>query len=184
MLRKERELEEARKKLAQIRQQQYKFLPSELREDEGWPTEQAGCELMYKWETFLSEGDVANVLSASLLSQNQWLNSTWNRLVWWENKCLCSVCICARVCVCVWSMYVCQWMALTLIWRELVLWATCDSWVKFCDKCLFALLVIVLHEYYWLLQSGIKDISNAEFLYNHWMFCICWGFSANMMSWW
>ncbi|XP_056272061.1 talin-2-like isoform X2 [Pseudoliparis swirei] len=35
MLRKERELEEARKKLAQIRQQQYKFLPSELREEEG-----------------------------------------------------------------------------------------------------------------------------------------------------
>ncbi|KAM9377709.1 LOW QUALITY PROTEIN: talin-2 [Pholidichthys leucotaenia] len=35
MLRKERELEEARKKLAQIRQQQYKFLPSELREDKG-----------------------------------------------------------------------------------------------------------------------------------------------------
>ncbi|XP_075894320.1 talin-2 isoform X2 [Nelusetta ayraudi] len=35
MLRKERELEEARKKLAQIRQQQYKFLPTELREDEG-----------------------------------------------------------------------------------------------------------------------------------------------------
>uniref|UniRef100_A0A670JLJ5 Talin 1 n=1 Tax=Podarcis muralis TaxID=64176 RepID=A0A670JLJ5_PODMU len=34
MLRKERELEEARKKLAMIRQQQYKFLPSELR-DEG-----------------------------------------------------------------------------------------------------------------------------------------------------
>ncbi|XP_078286201.1 talin-2 isoform X2 [Rhinoraja longicauda] len=34
MLRKERELEEARKKLAQIRQQQYKFLPSELREEE------------------------------------------------------------------------------------------------------------------------------------------------------
>ncbi|XP_030649998.1 talin-2 isoform X2 [Chanos chanos] len=34
MLRKERELEEARKKLAQIRQQQYKFLPSELREDQ------------------------------------------------------------------------------------------------------------------------------------------------------
>lgn len=34
MLRKERELEEARKKLAQIRQQQYKFLPSELREDD------------------------------------------------------------------------------------------------------------------------------------------------------
>ncbi|KAI2662682.1 Talin-2 [Labeo rohita] len=34
MLRKERELEEARKKLALIRQQQYKFLPSELREDE------------------------------------------------------------------------------------------------------------------------------------------------------
>lgn len=33
MLRKERELEEARKKLAQIRQQQYKFLPTELRED-------------------------------------------------------------------------------------------------------------------------------------------------------
>nr|XP_045251514.1 talin-2 isoform X4 [Macaca fascicularis] len=35
MLKKERELEEARKKLAQIRQQQYKFLPTELREDEG-----------------------------------------------------------------------------------------------------------------------------------------------------
>uniref|UniRef100_UPI00358E49C6 talin-2-like n=1 Tax=Myxine glutinosa TaxID=7769 RepID=UPI00358E49C6 len=34
MLRKERELEDARRKLAQIRQQQYKFLPSELREDE------------------------------------------------------------------------------------------------------------------------------------------------------
>ncbi|XP_042366162.1 talin-2a isoform X1 [Plectropomus leopardus] len=34
MLRKERELEEARKKLAQIRQQQYKFLPTELREDD------------------------------------------------------------------------------------------------------------------------------------------------------
>ncbi|KAG7247966.1 hypothetical protein CRUP_005186, partial [Coryphaenoides rupestris] len=33
MLRKERELDEARKKLATIRQQQYKFLPSELRED-------------------------------------------------------------------------------------------------------------------------------------------------------
>uniref|UniRef100_A0A8C2H879 Talin 1 n=1 Tax=Cyprinus carpio TaxID=7962 RepID=A0A8C2H879_CYPCA len=33
MLRKEKELEEARKKLAMIRQQQYKFLPSELRED-------------------------------------------------------------------------------------------------------------------------------------------------------
>ncbi|XP_041835745.1 talin-2a isoform X2 [Melanotaenia boesemani] len=33
MLRKERELEEARKKLAQIRQQQYKFLPTELRGD-------------------------------------------------------------------------------------------------------------------------------------------------------
>ncbi|XP_030044269.1 LOW QUALITY PROTEIN: talin-2 [Microcaecilia unicolor] len=33
MLKKERELEEARKKLAQIRQQQYKFLPTELRED-------------------------------------------------------------------------------------------------------------------------------------------------------
>uniref|UniRef100_A0A3P8VSG0 Talin 2a n=1 Tax=Cynoglossus semilaevis TaxID=244447 RepID=A0A3P8VSG0_CYNSE len=33
MLRKERELEDARRKLAQIRQQQYKFLPSELRED-------------------------------------------------------------------------------------------------------------------------------------------------------
>uniref|UniRef100_A0A672PZH2 Talin-1-like n=1 Tax=Sinocyclocheilus grahami TaxID=75366 RepID=A0A672PZH2_SINGR len=33
MLRKERELEEARKRLAMIRQQQYKFLPSELRED-------------------------------------------------------------------------------------------------------------------------------------------------------
>uniref|UniRef100_A0A673HZU2 Talin-1-like n=1 Tax=Sinocyclocheilus rhinocerous TaxID=307959 RepID=A0A673HZU2_9TELE len=33
MLRKERELEDARKKLAMIRQQQYKFLPSELRED-------------------------------------------------------------------------------------------------------------------------------------------------------
>ncbi|XP_035251832.1 talin-2-like isoform X1 [Anguilla anguilla] len=33
MLRKERELEEARKKLAQIRQQQYKFLPTELREE-------------------------------------------------------------------------------------------------------------------------------------------------------
>ncbi len=36
MLRKERELEEARKKLAHIRQQQYKFLPSELREDQSW----------------------------------------------------------------------------------------------------------------------------------------------------
>ena len=36
MLRKERELDEARKKLAQIRQQQYKFLPSELREDHSW----------------------------------------------------------------------------------------------------------------------------------------------------
>uniref|UniRef100_A0A3P9P7A1 Talin 1 n=1 Tax=Poecilia reticulata TaxID=8081 RepID=A0A3P9P7A1_POERE len=35
MLRKERELEEARNKLAMIRKQQYKFLPSELREDEG-----------------------------------------------------------------------------------------------------------------------------------------------------
>ncbi|XP_048223931.1 talin-2-like [Perognathus longimembris pacificus] len=35
MLKKERELEEARKTLAQIRQQQYKFLPTELREDEG-----------------------------------------------------------------------------------------------------------------------------------------------------
>uniref|UniRef100_A0A8C0UMK5 Talin 1 n=1 Tax=Cyanistes caeruleus TaxID=156563 RepID=A0A8C0UMK5_CYACU len=34
MLRKERELEEARKKLAMIRQQQYKFLPSELRDEE------------------------------------------------------------------------------------------------------------------------------------------------------
>uniref|UniRef100_A0A674DRQ9 Talin 2 n=1 Tax=Salmo trutta TaxID=8032 RepID=A0A674DRQ9_SALTR len=34
MLRKERELEDARKKLAQIRQQQYKFLPTELREDQ------------------------------------------------------------------------------------------------------------------------------------------------------
>ncbi|KAE8617177.1 hypothetical protein XENTR_v10008999 [Xenopus tropicalis] len=34
MLKKERELEEARKKLAQIRQQQYKFLPSALREEE------------------------------------------------------------------------------------------------------------------------------------------------------
>ncbi|KAK6492675.1 talin-1 [Huso huso] len=34
MLRKERELDEARKKLATIRQQQYKFLPTELREDE------------------------------------------------------------------------------------------------------------------------------------------------------
>ncbi|NWW32063.1 TLN1 protein, partial [Panurus biarmicus] len=34
MLRKERELEEARKKLAMIRQQQYKFLPSELRNEE------------------------------------------------------------------------------------------------------------------------------------------------------
>ncbi|KAM6228558.1 talin-1-like isoform 2-T3 [Spheniscus humboldti] len=34
MLRKERELEEARKKLAIIRQQQYKFLPSELRDEE------------------------------------------------------------------------------------------------------------------------------------------------------
>ncbi|CAM9487463.1 talin-2 [Lampetra fluviatilis] len=33
MLRKERELDEARRKLAQIRQQQYKFLPTELRED-------------------------------------------------------------------------------------------------------------------------------------------------------
>lgn len=33
MLRKERELEEARKRLAMIRQQQYKFMPSELRED-------------------------------------------------------------------------------------------------------------------------------------------------------
>lgn len=33
MLRKERELIEARKKLAMIRQQQYKFLPSELMED-------------------------------------------------------------------------------------------------------------------------------------------------------
>ncbi|XP_076020392.1 talin-1 isoform X2 [Genypterus blacodes] len=33
MLRKERELEEARKRLATIRQQQYKFLPTELRED-------------------------------------------------------------------------------------------------------------------------------------------------------
>ncbi|KAJ8392765.1 hypothetical protein AAFF_G00072490 [Aldrovandia affinis] len=33
MLRKERELDEARKKLATIRQQQYKFLPTELRED-------------------------------------------------------------------------------------------------------------------------------------------------------
>ncbi|XP_017163203.1 talin-1 [Poecilia reticulata] len=33
MLRKERELEEARNKLAMIRKQQYKFLPSELRED-------------------------------------------------------------------------------------------------------------------------------------------------------
>ncbi|KAJ8248766.1 hypothetical protein GJAV_G00227510 [Gymnothorax javanicus] len=33
MLRKERELEEARKKLALIRQQQYKFLPTELREE-------------------------------------------------------------------------------------------------------------------------------------------------------
>lgn len=36
MLRKERELEDARRKLAQIRQQQYKFLPSELREDNNW----------------------------------------------------------------------------------------------------------------------------------------------------
>ncbi|XP_069631078.1 talin-1-like [Haliaeetus albicilla] len=34
MLRKEWELEEARKKLAMIRQQQYKFLPSELRDEE------------------------------------------------------------------------------------------------------------------------------------------------------
>ncbi|KAM6111541.1 talin-1-like [Phoenicopterus ruber ruber] len=34
MLRKERELEEARKKLAMIRQQQYKFLPSELQDEE------------------------------------------------------------------------------------------------------------------------------------------------------
>ncbi|GAB0208103.1 talin-1 [Grus japonensis] len=34
MLRKEWELEEARKKLAMVRQQQYKFLPSELRDEE------------------------------------------------------------------------------------------------------------------------------------------------------
>lgn len=34
MLRKERELEEAWKKLAMIQQQQYKFLPSELRDEE------------------------------------------------------------------------------------------------------------------------------------------------------
>lgn len=34
MLRKERELDEARKKLAMIRQQQNKFLPSELRDDQ------------------------------------------------------------------------------------------------------------------------------------------------------
>ena len=33
MLRKERELDEARRKLAHIRQQQYKFLPTELQED-------------------------------------------------------------------------------------------------------------------------------------------------------
>lgn len=33
MLRKEKELEEARNRLAMIRKQQYKFLPSELRED-------------------------------------------------------------------------------------------------------------------------------------------------------
>lgn len=33
MLKKEQELEEARKKLAQICQQQYKFLTTELRED-------------------------------------------------------------------------------------------------------------------------------------------------------
>lgn len=34
MLCKERELEEAWKKLAMIQQQQYKFLPSELRDEE------------------------------------------------------------------------------------------------------------------------------------------------------
>lgn len=43
MLRKERELDEARKKLAMIRQQQYKFLPSELREDGQEQWERAVC---------------------------------------------------------------------------------------------------------------------------------------------
>lgn len=50
MLRKERELEEARKKLAHIRQQQYKFLPSELREDQSWtrslPSDAIVCRLL------------------------------------------------------------------------------------------------------------------------------------------
>lgn len=77
MLRKERELEEARKKLAQIRQQQYKFLPSELREDEGWAARSVCCTD----ETLLSQADAASVLMAALLSYNWGIYSTWNRPV-------------------------------------------------------------------------------------------------------
>lgn len=72
MLRKERELEEARKKLAQIRQQQYKFLPSELREDEGWLAEQT-LDVRRADETLMSQGAAASVQLAALFSNIQHL---------------------------------------------------------------------------------------------------------------
>ena len=114
MLRKERELEEARKKLAQIRQQQYKFLPSELREDEGWGAERwkdvrcidedpscHGLMLpMYQWLLYSLIIEEYTALESGLLGEN--------------NKCLCSVVcvfVCVCVCVCV-SAYVCVCVSL------------------------------------------------------------------------
>lgn len=102
MLRKERELEEARKKLAQIRQQQYKFLPSELREDEGWLAEQTGCAPCW-WDPLVM-GRCCRCTLAALLSYNQGIYSTWNRLGEKQVPVLCSVFV--RVYVCVWCVYV------------------------------------------------------------------------------
>lgn len=80
MLRKERELEEARKKLAQIRQQQYKFLPTELREDEGWLAERMWkCGRRADETPRVTGGAVADARLAALLSYNRGAYSTWKQ---------------------------------------------------------------------------------------------------------
>lgn len=98
MLRKERELEEARKKLAQIRQQQYKFLPSELREDEGWPRPSAPCV----------RTNTQQRASYALLRHDYWKHSTWNRPVWWGKKQV-PVLRGVFVWVCVMCVFVSEW---------------------------------------------------------------------------
>lgn len=138
MLRKERELEEARKKLAQIRQQQYKFLPSELREDEGWLAERAcAVRVPHWWGPRVTWGCCRCKTGCFSLIYPRNIQHLKQACLVRKNKCLFPVVyLCMRVCVCCVYVFVSEWHRHSEFGLEEVVTAvTISKWRQY-DSCM------------------------------------------------